>query len=211
MQIDLRKIPTFVITLGNPARFDFVSRQLNRAGIQPRFVQGIKCNPGIIGCALSHLRVLEIAPEPPFLVLEDDVAVSSDFTPIVNVPYDSCGASISGVYLGVSTWGSDGKRGVQNGTIAQEHAPGWLRVFNMCSSHAILYLEQMYVDAAHRRIWQSILDETPFDVGLANLQSVDDERHHILTPEKPFFYQAACVGGHEEATRNPLQVSTTVS
>lgn len=208
MRIDLREIKTYVITT-NPVRRAFVEAQLATVGMTAEYVEGVRCSPKIVGCGLSHLKALSRGPTLPILILEDDIAVSEDFRPIVDVPYNSTGPDPNAIYLGCSSWGSDGKRGVQFGTRAEpyhlkRYGKEWLRVFNMCSSHAILYFDEGFATAARRMIQKSILDGIPFDVGLANLQDIHGERWWVITPRKPFFYQSAKVGGAEDATRHSL-------
>jgi hypothetical protein len=55
----------------------------------------------------------------------------------------------------------------------------------MCSTHAILYLSQEYIDAAHGVITNCLKNGAPFDLGLAALHRY----FTILTPNDPYFYQ----------------------
>lgn len=197
MHIDLTKIRTFVIS-GNPVRRDFIISQLAKTGITPEFVEGIKVDPGIIGCGLSHAKILSEKTPTPFLVLEDDCSVTEWFQPTMDIPnYTDC------VYLGVSTWGVVPEAptvGTNFATTSTWFNETFLRLKNMCSSHAILYTSSAFVQTAREAILRGILDGTPFDVELAKLQ----EKYLALTPRKPLFKQDARVGGHETATSSPL-------
>jgi len=197
LHISLPQIRTFVLT-ANPVRRDFVVSQLAKIGITPEFVEGIKVDPGIVGCGLSHLKILREKTPTPFLVLEDDCSVTEWFKSSLEVPsYTDC------VYLGVSTWGVIPEAptvGTNFATTSTWFNETMLRLKNMCSSHAILYTSAQYVEMAKDAILASILDGVPFDVGLARLQ----DKHLALTPRKPFFKQDARVGGHEAATSSPL-------
>lgn len=201
MRIDLREIPAYVISV-NPVRAEHVKKQLAAVGITPTIVDGVRCSPAIIGCGLSHLAVLLYQiTSVPFLVLEDDAAVTEDFQPVIDVPEVAHGA-----YLGVSTWGvAVGPNGVSkqaftNSSRASEFDETWLRVHNMCSSHAILYTSENFVESAKSSHIECLTRGIAFDVGLARLQTP----LVMLTPIKPFFYQDARVGGNEADTRQPL-------
>ncbi len=74
MIVDLREIPILVLNVpDDPRRRDFMRFQLDKFGLEAAFVDGVRCNPRPVGCALSHLKALRQATsEPPFLILEDD-------------------------------------------------------------------------------------------------------------------------------------------
>src|SRR5574339_528748 len=135
MRIDLREIKTYVITT-NPVRRAFVEKQLASVGMTAEYVEGVRAHPKIVGCGLSHIKVLR---QPfslkPFLVLEDDVAVTEDFRPVIDI-FDLWPLA----YLGVSTWGIEGEKtivGIPNGTRATRFDDDWLQIHNMLSGHAI--------------------------------------------------------------------------
>ena len=59
------------------------------------------------------------------------------------------------------------------------------RIYNMCSSHAVLYLSQKYIDAAVNIIEAYLNAEVPLDVALPSIH----KDFKILTPNSPYFYQ----------------------
>jgi hypothetical protein len=151
-----------------------------------RVVDAIACDPGRIGCALSHIKILT-APtdERPLLVLEDDVAATEDFSSIIAVPTDA-----DALYLGISTYGAVealGFKGVVNMTAAEPVGAGLFRVHNMLTTHAILYLTPRWRAAAVAAIMDGVVARNwPVDRGLARAQ-----RHfNIYALAQPFFYQA---------------------
>ena len=100
--------------------------------------------------------------------------IEENFNPIVELPDET-----DALYLGVSI----GNRGYN----CIQHTPEYKRIAGILATHAILYTSERYrkdlimisKDLVYNR-------HTPFDVGCAFLQ-----RHFkILTPNKPFFYQA---------------------
>lgn len=97
------------------------------------------------GCADSHLRVLTEMKghEQPYIVLEDDIAPHS-FRREISLP-----ATADAAYLGNSDYGL--VNGVGKRRIALErHSSELFRLYNMLSSHAIMYLNQDYAEAIIR-------------------------------------------------------------
>ena len=163
------------------------------------FVEGVRCQPGVVGCALSHLKILtRYADELPLIVLEDDCSVAASFRPLIDVP-----AAADMLYLGVSIWGvfpAVHPYGIPMGSVATRHDEHWLRLHNMLSTHALLYLTPDIIRAARESIIQSLIDSNPFDVGIALLQ----KQFVALTPNEPYFFQDARFHGAEQATKQRL-------
>jgi hypothetical protein len=200
MKIDLRQTRTLVISCQDqPERRANIEAELKRVGMRCEFVDGIRCQPGIIGCALSHFKTLtQYADELPILVLEDDCAVASSFRPVFDQP---AGADVA--YLGVSIWGVFPEvypYAIPMGAVATRHDENWLRLHNMVSAHAVLYLNPQVVVAARSAIMQGLVDNRPFDINIAFLQ----KQFVALTPNEPLFFQDARFRGAEEATRQRL-------
>lgn len=195
--VDLRKIPVFVITCDERRRVR-IGSQLASVGITPTFIEGIKCSPGIIGCGLSHLKILSRhCSNMPFLVLEDDCALTEAFLSTIELPLEA-----DAIYLGVSNWGARAGQStaVHWGTRATCFDEKWLRIHNMCSTHAILYRGLDHLIDARRTITDHIFAGIPFDIGLALIQN----EHIVLTPNEPFFYQSAEFGGNQADTEHAL-------
>ena len=200
MILDLASIPIFVVNCADrPDRLESISRQLDEFGLTFQVAHGISCQPGYLGCALSHLRAISLAGlRPPFLVLEDDCRLTPQFQCRLEVPDDA-----DAFYLGISHWGmlpDDPDQGVMHATVATCHDSRFLRVHNMLSSHAIVYVSERFHLAARQVTLQYLLNARPFDIGLASLQ----RDHLVLTPSTPFVYQDEEFGGAEMATRPPL-------
>ena len=200
MNIDLRQTRTLVISCQDqPARRQNIQAQLSRVGMPCEFVEGVRCQPGVVGCALSHLKILtRYAGQAPLVVLEDDCSVAASFQPLLDVP-----AATDIVYLGVSIWGvfpAVHPYGIPMGSVATRHDERWLRLHNMLSTHALLYLTPGIMQAARESIIRSLIDSSPFDVGIALLQ----KEFVALTPNEPYFYQDARFRGAEQATKQRL-------
>jgi GR25 family glycosyltransferase involved in LPS biosynthesis len=142
MQINLLDVPVFYINLNkDKGKRTQIEEALTSAGFTnvKRF-PGAEIETSKLGCATSHNSILKKISKinGPVLVLEDDVALSHSFNPIIDVP-DNADA----VYLGIS------KFGLYNGTghhliSAEQHDMEFYRIYNMLSAHAILYLNKDY-------------------------------------------------------------------
>jgi len=200
MKLDLRQTRTLVISCQDQQdRRRNIQSQLARVGMPCEFIDGVRCQPGVVGCALSHLKILtRYADALPLVVLEDDCSVAASFAPLLDVP-----AEVDIVYLGISIWGVFPEvhpYGIPMTAIATRHDARWLRLHNMLSTHAMLYLTPGIVRAARDSIIQYLIDGCPFDVGFALLQ----KQFVALTPNEPCFFQDARFHGAEQATRQRL-------
>jgi GR25 family glycosyltransferase involved in LPS biosynthesis len=196
MEIDLRKIPTFVINRSSATtRRKHISEELEKRKFNYQIIEGIDCQPGYIGCALSHLKVLsQIHLTPPFIIFEDDCSFTDDFVPILDLPRETdC------VYLGVSIWGmwpEIYERGIPYSTIATRYNSDFLQIHNMLSSHGIMYINDRLIKATCAKIVDNLIKPTNSDIAKAALQ----KDFIVLTPNRPFVYQDSRYGGHEKDT-----------
>ena len=188
VQIDLRQCKTKVISLPDDhARRESVSALCERLGLSYELVDAIKCKPGHLGCGLSHLKVLRAAEgQLPLLVLEDDVAASEHYSPILTVPDDA-----DAIFLGASNFGALSivdHIGFAQMMLADEAAHGLLRVYNLLSAHAILYLTERFRRAAVQSMTKCVVDlGRPPDCGLAMIES----DFNVYSVKDMRFYQAA--------------------
>jgi len=193
------------------ARRQAITDLLARLGLAFRFVDGIRCNPGRIGCGLGHMKTLRAwSGERPLLVLEDDVADTPDFQASVFAPDDA-----DAVYLGVSRYGAVEAIdfvGFVDVLANERAAPGLLRIHNMLGAHAILHLTPRWRDAALEAMTSAMVDhDWDPDRGLARIQG----HFKVYAPDLPTFYQTAALQSdsrgwmQEAATRfipAPLEV-----
>lgn len=173
-----------------PDRLVQVSSRLNELGVTPeRFratayegVTGTTSQKGFLGCAQSHYNLLENAAAP-LLILEDDVVPTEHWYPVLDIPDD-----VDLVYLGVSNWGyvkPDMSRSYHGVVRGSQHNEKFKRVYNMCSTHAILYMNDDIIETVKESIKECINMPTPFDMGMARLQT----KAVVVTPNKPMVYQ----------------------
>jgi hypothetical protein len=202
--IDLRQIPFYVINCtSDTAKRDRMRQQLSDLGLQFEFVEAMECEPGLVGTAISHLRILNQKDiKTPFCVLEDDCQFNEKFRYEFTVP-----ANTDAFYLGVSRYGIkvpgelswDKYDQVQWSRYDENN----LRVFNMLGRHAILYLSDAYRQASLAAKLNALVNFDyifPGDVGAASTHL----SHLVLTPLEPVCYQAGELGGNQKATEKAL-------
>ncbi len=148
-----------------------------------------------VGCALSHIDLLEgLKGRLPAIVLEDDAVASDGFDPYLALPGEA-----DAVYLGISSAGESGISAVDVGG-------GLARISGVFANHAVLYLSERYraavVETARDCIGRRLV---PFDIGCSEIQ----KDFVVLTPHRPLFYQAEsreAVNRWEWLTRVPLRI-----
>lgn len=199
--VDLREIPIFVINSEDrPDRRAFMQRQMEELELRFSFVDAIRLPRPGRGCAKSHLSIIGRPNlETPFLVLEDDC----EFTD--RLPYGFVLPKEADVlYLGASGFGL-----VPPGTIGRaawkgvrftRFGAGYLRVLNMLSGHARLYLSEPYRQVVKEKA--EVLCELGhrMDIVQASLHL----SHLVLTPVQPMCHQKRELGGQHQATCQSL-------
>ena len=135
MNLDLREIPAVYINLlQDTGRNREMKKLLKKCGFKTTLRIDAEYTPNsLAGCSLSHHNALHEV-DPPFIVFEDDCVIKN-FQPEIEIPDDA-----DAVYLGVSSWG---RMNSHSGPFVQyeEVDDGLLRIYNMLSAHAILYLK----------------------------------------------------------------------
>ncbi len=196
MKINLSKIQTLVINLKRDAeKREHVSNQLKNLNMNFKFVDGVACNPGIIGCGLSHIKALkQIRTNLPAIIFEDDVKICSSFQKEIDVPDD-----VDAIYLGRSRFGlvnlNDCKAMLDTTRFFMQN-DDYFRIERMLSTHGVLYVSKKYVDLAIETIIEKLTENICFDIGMAAIQ----EKGVVLTPKKLFCYQSKLYRGQQEAT-----------
>jgi GR25 family glycosyltransferase involved in LPS biosynthesis len=156
MLINPFKIPVYYINLDEDTERNIaVVKRLKNYGFSQDLVSrisGIR-KPGIpqdsvfIGCFHSQLKALKegLSKGVPFMVLEDDVVVNQ-IPEILDLPEDT-----DVLYVGVSSWAftpeSEMNLATHGRIIKDRFNNDLVRIFNMLSSHAILYVNMEYVQA----------------------------------------------------------------
>jgi len=180
--ISLKKTKNILINLDSSTdRLNFSTQILNKLQIPFNRFSAIKHDIGILGCGLSHYDLLSTI-KPNTLILEDDIESTEFFSLNLSVPKEA-----DAIYLGISDHGyiRNQRMGYRGTVLASQYNKNYKRVFNMCSTHAILYLSQKYINAAKDIVFECLQKSIPFDLGLAAIH----KDYNILTPNDPMFYQ----------------------
>lgn len=201
--IDLRDIPILVINGDDrPDRRAFMQRQMDALEIPFSFENAIKMAGAGRGCAQAHLTVLKrVDVRTPFLVLEDDCEFTDKFHYRHIFPEE-----VDAVYLGVSGFGIRPPGSIGTGTAIWKgvrftrFGPNYLRVFNMLSGHARLYLTEAYREA--------VIDRATIYCALGRrmdgVQASLHLTHVVLTPNELACHQNPLLGGQYRATCRSL-------
>lgn len=168
MKIKLLDIPVYYINMAKDThKKEHIEKQLSDLGFKSvTRIDAVedKIN-GRVGLSKSQLLSLSQVPAP-FIVLEDD-ADPKFFVEEIEVP-DNADA----VYLGNSQWGLQSSHaGFYLKYKKVQGATNLVKIYNMLSSHAILYLTSEYVDMC-KRTTKYCAEEypMPMDVPFAMIQ-----------------------------------------
>lgn len=189
MKIDLRDTETLWINLDSAKKnAEQMVEQFDRLGIKnhkrisarvipPPALPPVKLRAfgkHFVGCGQSHIDALSAAKGVPFLILEDDAAVTDSFFPVLDVPEGT-----HAVYLGVSHGNAK--------QVVVDQGNGWMRIGGMLTTHAILYLSETFAAHARQVAKECIYThKLPLDNGFAALQKM----YKVLAYHKPMFVQS---------------------
>lgn len=182
VKFNLLDIPVYFINLERDTeKRDHMVSMLAELGFKNvNRIDAIQSTPGIVGLSKSQNLSLSQIPAP-FIVLEDDCDIQN-FVAEIEVPDDA-----DAVYLGNSPWGRvDGHHGLLLRATKTESDPELYRIYNMLSSHAILYITDDYVGMCKRTTkYCSDISAVPMDVPFADIQKY----FNVYAFEKPHFVQ----------------------
>jgi len=140
MDLDIRKLNTYVISLEGSSHRERIGSMLEELGFENwSFFDAIKSTPHfsyLVGCSLSHRECLNQA-KFPCLVFEDDAKTTEWYSPEITIPDDS-----DLFYLGTSAWGLKTGESTLNGSEFEHIDDNIYRVRSMTSGHAIVYLNE---------------------------------------------------------------------
>lgn len=185
MKINLLDIPVYYINMKKDTdKNRYMKQTLDALGFKNvNRIEAVEDKAsGRRGLAKSQYKALTQI-DPPFIIFEDDCDVKH-FIAQIEVPDDA-----DAVYLGNSAWGLLGS---YTGFLLRYKAvpgmSGLLRIFNMLSSHAILYLSKDYVSMCKKTTYYCAYvskKPVPMDVPFAEIQKY----FNIYTLDKPMFIQ----------------------
>lgn len=172
----LNEIKTYYINLDkHEEKREQMEKMLSELGFNYERFPGIEAE---WGCEKSHHKLLSEGLKSPFIVLEDDCSLNNQVTEL-GVPDD-----IDFVYLGISAFGY--YNGNISGVLYKQVGDDIVRVYNMLSTHAMLYLSDNYVnmvkDIAHYCAYKS---NQHFDKSIAEMAKY----YEVYALSNPMFYQ----------------------
>lgn len=174
----LNDLPVVLVTT-DEGKVGEVKNKLKNLGLNIDYVSKTeKLSNHAAGVANGHLKALSIF-KAPFLIIEDDVQVRNSNLPL-NLPEFA-----DSVYLGISSWGLNNLNPENSSVVFKPVDNTFVRIYNMLSTHAIVYKSEVFVEMVKKICKYSILNETPFDVELAKIQKY----FNILSLKDPVFYQ----------------------
>lgn len=183
MKINLLDIPVYYINMAKDIKKkEHIEKQLSDLGFKSiNRIDAVedKVN-GRVGLSKSQLLALSQVPAP-FIILEDD-ADPKNFISEIEVPDDA-----DAIYLGNSQWGLQSSHaGFYLKYKKVRGYPNFVKIYNMLSSHAILYIKQDYVDMC-KRTTRYCAEEypMPMDVPFAMIQRF----FNIYAANSPIFVQ----------------------
>ena len=193
MNLDLREASAVYINLKKDVKKDFAMKALildcgfkNTIRVEAEYTPN-----SLAGCSLSHYNALNEI-DPPFIVFEDDCIIKN-FKPEIEIPDDA-----DAVYLGVSSWG---RMNSHSGPFVQyeEVGNGIIRIYNMLSAHAILYLNHEYISLCKKISQQAYEIADHQDIGFAEIQRY----YNVYSFDDPMFYQTSSNGTDQPLSSYP--------
>ena len=212
----VQEVKTFYICPDNAAyqgrllHMEGLLKDMGFTDVTHKKTAGCGANVDLIDATVEILE--SVADDTPVLILEDDVNVN------VNVNMGCCPDpshqhrmstdiyiphAADAMYLGISRAGGSFYNGYDDGPcIVEPYNVDMVRVKNMLSAHAILYLSARYkADVVKRLKGIRGLANYYSDVVLSRLHPY----YNIYAYKRPLFYQWAALGGKEADTRFVLE------
>tara|TARA_B100000131_G_scaffold86077_1_gene83003 strand:- start:134 stop:784 length:651 start_codon:yes stop_codon:yes gene_type:complete len=204
MNLDLRDIPVLYINMDKDVeKRERIENHIDRLGFKTKIrVPGVVHRDGpLAGCALAQYNAL-YEVDPPFIILEDD-ATPFDYNPIISIPDDA-----DALYLGISSWGRMNSHSgpfVQWEYYFKEVDINLLRVYNMLSTHAILYLNLEYISVCKKIAYHHHEINEHVDIGFTDIQKY----YNVYAFNQPLFYQTSSNGTDQKLSSYPTQECLT--
>jgi hypothetical protein len=130
--------------------------------------------------SLATIDILESHLDEPFLLLEDDVETTGQFS--IEIPADA-----DAIYLGLSKSAGSPSINMHDGASKFEaYSVTQARVMNMLATHAVLYLTRSYKEAVVKILREHLNTEYYNDVLISRIQ----KHHRVYANKIPVFWQS---------------------
>lgn len=189
--LNITQIPTFYINLDDRIdRKKEMDKLLKHYGFT-NFQRFSATKAGSrVGCSISHSELLkEIVTNNiyPVLVLEDDLAVYGNFTPVIDHP-----EHFDAMYLGISKYGYNTDKNDPNPRSLKisELGENYHRMHNMLARHAIIRNSSEYDLESIEKMEMFINNPIKYVAGDATLSSIHS-KYKVYAQNVPTFFQNA--------------------
>ena len=182
-----------------PERKEHMERHFNDKGLNAECHVGI-CDQGPYSGVLSMISIMQKRLQgefKPFILLEDDCSPTEWFRYKIPIPYDT-----DALYLGLSKYGLHPQlnHGIpQTECKAVEGYPELVRLLNMLSNHAILFMSKRWTEnclECFQKVVKCAKNPREYDIEQCRTMS----HFNVYGLRQPLFYQDSKVGGQEEGT-----------
>jgi len=195
MLLNLSSINSYWLTCQkSQSRWIEMHDTLKKANITSVMLDGEITTPYTIGVAKNHRDALLKSEDKPVIILEDDARLTSNIITEISIPENT-----DAVYLGTSLYGRILNQTILKGVIAASHNDNLLKLINMLSLHAVIYISQKY-----KLFVINILNDFIKNPqgGMDDLLGTKLHYFNVYALRKPLFYQK---DGHSEfATNTPI-------
>jgi hypothetical protein len=180
IHVNMCNIPILVVS--RQERRSELKKRFEVHNLTPVFTDAVLAENGTKGCGLAMKKALKLGLRmgTPFCVMEDDIQFSEHFRVEFDLP-EICDA----LYLGTSPYGLVNREAVYKGVECRADIMGYVQVFNMLSTHAILFVNPKWTEKLYHIYKAAEHYRSPCDMGSASLQNSTN----VLAPRFPWIYQ----------------------
>lgn len=176
-----------------------MEKTLEVARLKSTKIVGPISNPYTIGVSIGHLEALKLSKGSPVLVLEDDARITQEYFSDIYLSSNLLD-SADALYLGTSIFGRINNTTVIGSTkVNKTECKDILKIDNMLSMHAILYLSSRYI----QHTMDLLLEFCNNPIGGVDDAIADSMKdYNVYALSSPIFYQND--GHSENATKTSL-------
>jgi len=162
------------------------------------FKSGTEAYPECLAIAIKN--ILTTYMEEPFLLLEDDVESTNQ------MEFDYV-EDADAIYFGLSIWKGSFIKNVCEGSAQFEcYSKNQVRVLNMLSGHAILFISKKYKKAVIDALTSTIVPLMQSDILMARMH----RQFKVLANIVPTFYQSLQFNQEQTDPLNNVETSTKI-
>lgn len=153
------------------------------------FYDAAQYNDAVLGCAKSHINVLNNnLTDQPLLIIEDDVQETKFYSKNIEISDD---LKLDALYVGYSTWATNplrAKMSTLDNASSLKKINDLYKITNVTSAHSIIYFSEKYKKTCAENMETFLNDpkgNKHCDVVCAKLQNI----FNVFATPKHFFYQ----------------------